>query len=184
MGCVAGQSGLGPRQHRGSGHKNAATYYTSTVALCTQTGTTMCGHPDDKWGWAVKGGIEVKLDWLSPGSRIGGYATYGEGASRHTRNSQTSPDIFGSGNQIAFGVLTDAVYVNGSDLQLTTSWAVGGGFEYFWTRNFSSTIYGGYTGTKYNDTVNNSRWFCANGNNHRSDRVGATVRSAVPATAI
>jgi hypothetical protein len=100
---------------------------------------------------------------LSPGSRIGGFGTYGVGSSRHTRNSQTSPDIFGSGNQIAFGILTDAVYVNGSDLQLTTTWAVGGGFEYFWTRNFSSTIYGGYTGTTYNDTVNNNRWFCGNG---------------------
>jgi Porin subfamily len=142
------------------GHKNAATYYTSTVQLCTQTGSSMCGHPDDKWGFAVVGGIEVKLDWLSPGSRIGGYGTYGVGATRITRNSQTSPDIFGSGNQLAFGVLTDAVYVNGSDLQLTTSWAVGGGFEYFWTRNFSSTIYGGYTGTRYNDTVTNNRWFC------------------------
>ena len=29
--------------------------------------------------------------------------------------------------------------------ELTTAWTVGGGFEYFWTRNFSSTIYGGYT---------------------------------------
>jgi Porin subfamily len=164
-----------------NGHKNAATYYTGTVALCTQTGTTLCGHPDDKWGWAVKGGIEVKLDWLSPGSRIGGYAIYGEGASRHTRNSQTSLDLFGSGNQIAFGILTDAVYVNGSDLQLTTSWAVGGGFEYFWTRNFSSTIYGGYTGTTYNDTVNNNRWFCANGNiNPFGSAIGATstIRSS------
>jgi Porin subfamily len=146
-----------------AGHKNAATYYTSTIALCQQTGSSMCGYPDDKWGWSVKGGIEIKLDALSPGSRIGGYATYGVGSSRHTRNSQTSPDIFGSGNQLAFGILTDAVYVNGSPLELTTSWAVGGGFEYFWTRNFSSTIYGGYTGTSYSDTVNNNRWFCANG---------------------
>jgi Porin subfamily len=142
------------------GHKNAATYYTTPT--CAQPGTTLCGHPDDKWGWAVVGGIEVKLDWLSPGSRIGGYGTYGVGASRITRNSQTSPDIFGSGNQVAFGVLTDAVFINGSELQLTTSWAFGGGFEYFWTRNFSSTIYGGFTGTEYNDTVTNGRWFCNN----------------------
>jgi hypothetical protein len=145
------------------GHKNAATYYTGTVATCGQTGTTLCGYPDDKWGFAVVSGIEVKLDALSPGSRIGGYVTYGVGASRVTRNSQTSPGLFGSGNQIAFGVLTDAAYVNGSNLELTTTWAAGGGFEYFWTRNFSSTVYGGYTRTEYNSTVVNGRWFCAAG---------------------
>ena len=33
------------------------------------------------------------------------------------RNSQTSPGLYGSGNQIAFGILTDAVYVNGGSLR-------------------------------------------------------------------
>ena len=144
------------------GHKNAARYYTSTVPLCTQTGSSMCGYPDDKWGWAVVGGIEVKLDALSPGSRVGMFGSYGHGASRITRNGQTSVNQFGSGNTVAFGVVTDAVYVDGSNLELTTTWSAGGGFEYFWTRNFSSTIYGGYSGTTYNDTVVNGRWFCAN----------------------
>jgi hypothetical protein len=123
------------------GHKNAATYYGST---------TPTGYPDDKWGWAVKAGIEIKLDGLSPGSRIGGYVNYGVGASQMTRNSQRSLGLYGSGNTIGFGVLTDAVYANGTNLELTTSWAAGGGFEYFWTRNFSSTIYGGYSRTEYN----------------------------------
>jgi hypothetical protein len=132
------------------GHQNAATYYTG---ICAQANTTQCGHPDDVWGWAVLAGAEIKLDMLSPGSRVGFYGTYGVGASRLTRNSQSSPDIYGSGNQIAFGILTDAVYVNGGSLEQTTSWAAGGGFEYFWTRNFSSTIYGGYTRTEYNGTA-------------------------------
>jgi hypothetical protein len=152
------------------GHNNQARYYTGTVATCVQTGTTLCGYPDDKWGFAVKAGIEIKLDMLSPGSRIGGFVNYGQGASRITRNSQTSPGLFGSGNQIAFGVLTDAAYVNGANLELTTSWGAGGGFEYFWTRNFSSTIYGGFTRTEYNDNVINGRWFCGNTIN-----VGAAV---------
>ncbi len=124
-------------------HKNAATFYGAD---------TTTGYPQDKWGWAVVSGIEIRLDSLSPGSRIGGYVTYGVGASRITRNSQASPGLFGSGNQVGFGILTDAVFDNvlGASLQLTTTWAAGGGFEYFWTRNFSSTIYGGYTRTEYN----------------------------------
>src|SRR5918996_1204492 len=75
------------------GNKNAATYYTGTVGTCVQTGTTLCGHPDDKWGWAVLAGAEIKLDMLSPGSRVGFFGTYGVGASRIARNSQASPDL-------------------------------------------------------------------------------------------
>jgi hypothetical protein len=142
------------------GHKNAASYYNQPGG-CAQTGTTLCGYPDDKWGWAVVSGIMIKLDALSPGSRIGGYVTYGQGASRVTRNSQTSTDLYGSGNQFAFGILTDAVYGNGTNLELTTTWAAGGGFEYFWTRNFSSTIYGGYSRTEYN--ANAATIICTSG---------------------
>lgn len=141
-------------------HKNAARYYTGTVPTCGQTGTTLCGYPDDKWGFAVLAGTEIKLDFLSPGSRIGMFGAYGVGTSRITRNGQSSVNQWGSGNTVAFGVVTDAAYINGSNLELTTTWAAGGGFEYFWTRNFSSTVYGGYSRTEYNDTVINGRWFC------------------------
>jgi hypothetical protein len=147
------------------GHKNAARYYTAGggVGVCAQPNTTLCNYPDDKWGWAVLSGIEIKLDMLSPGSRVGMFGAYGQGASRITINGQTSVNLFGSGNTAAFGVRTDAAYVNGSNLELTTTWAVGGGFEYFWTRNFSSTIYGGYSGTEYNNNVVSGRWFCSGG---------------------
>ena len=75
------------------GHKNAATYYTSGggVGLCTQAGTTLCNHPADQWGWAVVSGIEIKLDSLSPGSRIGGYVTYGQGASPYHAQQPDQP---------------------------------------------------------------------------------------------
>ena len=128
------------------------------------TGTTLCGHPDDKWGWAVISGTEIKLDMLSPGSRIGAYFNYGVGAAAYSGGSNlASPGLYGSGNQIAFGAITDGVYVNGSAIEQTTAWTVGGGFEYFWTRNFSSTVYGSYTELTYNNTVTTNRWFCNGG---------------------
>jgi hypothetical protein len=161
------------------GHMNAATYYDSRAgapgyvapAGCVNgtapgftSGTTACNHPDDKWGWAILAGAEIKLDMLSPGSRVGFYGTVGQGATRMSANSQISPGLFGSGNTVSFGVNTDAVYVNGGQLQLTDHYSFGGGFEYFWTRNFSSTIYGGYTRFEYNSTVVNNRLFCGGAN--------------------
>ena len=148
------------------GHHNQATYYSQNPAApCNVpfTNTTQCGYPSDEWGWAVVGGTEIKLDMLSPGSRVGFYGLLCDGAIAFCGNNLNSPGLFGAGNQVSWGVSTDAVYVNGSSLQKTTAWTVGGGFEYFWTRNFSSTIYGTYTEVSYNSTVVNNRWFCGAG---------------------
>ncbi len=141
---------------------NQATYYTFD-GVCAQPDTTLCGYPGDKWGFGVLGGAEIKLDFLSPGSRVGFFGTYGVGAMRYVANNLSSPGLFGSGNTVAIGAVTDAVYVDGSGLEQTTGFSVGGGFEYFWTRNFSSTIYGAFTEVSYGNNVINSAAFCGAG---------------------
>jgi Porin subfamily len=143
-------------------NNNQASYYTASGTCAGgNTGTTLCGYPDDKWGWAVVSGAEIKLDFLSPGSRIAGYFNYGVGATGFGGGTNlTSPGLYGSGNEIAFGAVTDAVFANGTGLELTTSWTAGGGFEYFWTRNFSSTIYGNYTQVSYSNGLVNSGDLC------------------------
>jgi Porin subfamily len=151
-------------------NKLNATYYT---AGCAQTGTSQCDYPDDKWGWAVLNGIDIKVPSLGPGDHIGGYFLYGQGAASYSAgNNLNSPGLFGGNNQVALGVLTDAVYVNGGQLELTTGWGAGGGYEHFWLPNFSTTVYGTYTQVRYNDTVINDRLFCAGSQNVR---VAATV---------
>src|SRR5215831_18308821 len=115
-------------------NKINATYYNGNNAVTgdigcpagAQTGTTQCGHPDDKWGWAVLSGIDIKAPWSGPGDHFGGYFNYGQGASSYSGGSQlASPGLFGGGNQVALGVITDAVYVNGGQFQLTTTWTTG-----------------------------------------------------------
>jgi hypothetical protein len=141
------------------GNKNNATYYTDG---CAQPGTNQCSYPDDKWGWAAMTGVDIKAPWLGPGDHFGGYFNYGVGAVAYSGGSNlASPGLFGSGNNVAFGVVTDAVFVNGKGLEQTTAWTVGGGWEHFWLPNFSTTVYGTHTKVSYNDTVINNGWFCA-----------------------
>jgi hypothetical protein len=153
-------------------NKINATYYNGNNAVTgdigcpggAQTGTSQCFHPDDKWGWAVLSGIDIKAPWIGPGDHYGGFFNYGQGTSSYSGGSQlASPGLFGSGNQVALGVITDAVYVNGGQFQLTTTWTAGAGYEHFWLPNLSTTVYGTYTQVRYNDTVINSRLFCAGG---------------------
>jgi hypothetical protein len=149
-------------------NENHATYYTGTLATtgaCPtgQTGTSACGHPDDKWGWAVVSGIDIKAPFLGPGDHFGGYFLYSVGAFRYANTNVTSPGLFGGGNQVALGIASDSVFVNGGDLQLTTSWTVGAGWEHFWAPQFSTAWYGTYSQTRYNDTVVDNRMFCGQG---------------------
>jgi hypothetical protein len=154
-------------------NKVNATYYT---AGCAQTGTSQCDYPDDKWGWAALSGIDIKAPWLGPGDHFGGYFQYGVGAAAYTGGQNlASPGLFGGGNQVALGVITDAVYVNGGQLQLTTAWGAGGGYEHFWLPNLSTTVYGTYTQVRYNDNVINGRLFC-NGGGGQNIVVANTVR--------
>jgi hypothetical protein len=166
-------------------NNNHATYYTGDNAVtgvdgcpaAAQTGTSQCFYPDDKWGWAVLSGIDIKAPWAGPGDHFGGYFNYGVGASAYAGGSNlNSPGLFGGGNNVALGVITDAVYVNGSGLELTTSWTAGAGYEHFWLPNVSTTVYGTYSEISYNDTVVNNRWFCGGGGGvNQNIRVAASV---------
>jgi hypothetical protein len=159
-------------------NKNNATYYTGDNAVTgavgcpvgAQTGTSQCGYPDDKWGWAVLSGIDIKAPWAGPGDHFGGFFDYGVGAAAYSGGSNlTSPGLFGGGNTVAVGVISDGVFVNGGQFELTTAWSAGFGYEHFWLPNVSSTVFGTYSQVRYNDTVIKSRLFCGGG--------GATTQS-------
>jgi hypothetical protein len=150
-------------------NKVNATYYTGNNPVtgdvgcpgAAQTGTSQCFHPDDKWGWAVLSGIDIKAPWAGPGDHFGGFFSYGVGSAAYSSgNNMTSPGLFGGGNQVAFGVVTDGVFLNGGQFELTTTWSTGAGYEHFWLPNVSSALYGTFTQIRYNDTVITSRMFC------------------------
>jgi hypothetical protein len=146
--------------------QNSALYYTGGVGCPAgaQAGTTQCLHPSDKMGWAVLTGIQVNLPWIAQGDRIGGYFNFGEGATKFAGGQNlNSPGLFAAGNNLAMGVVTDGVYVNGGGIQLTTGWAFGAAFEHWITPQFSTTIYGSHAEIKYNSTVIASRLFCGGG---------------------
>jgi hypothetical protein len=149
-------------------NKLDATYYTADtpgfVSCHLQTGTSWCGFPDDKWGWAALSGIDIKAPWAGPGDHFGGYFNYGQGAAAYSGGGQlASPGLFSGGNTLALGVISDGVFVNGGQFQLTSVWSTGAGYEHFWLPNFSTTVYGTYSQIRYNDTVINSRLFCGGG---------------------
>jgi len=163
-------------------HDVSATYYACTgQAVSNSAVVTTCGHPDDKVGWAIQTGAEFKMDFITPGDRFGFGARYAEGASGFGAGSNlNSAGLFGSGNVVAVGFGSDAVFTGGtaggggplpacagalppigtagitchaSQLQLTTTWTVAAAYEHYWTPNFKSSISGAYTSVEYNNAA-------------------------------
>jgi Porin subfamily len=149
----------------------------TTLTLLSAALLDSAAHLYDKWGWAVLSGIDIKAPWLGPGDHFGGSINYGQGAAAYSGGSNlNSPGLFGGGNQVALGVITDAIYINGGQLQLTTAWSATVGYEHFWLPNFSTTVYSQFAQVRYNDAVINSRLFCGgNGGGVQGILVAATV---------
>ncbi len=49
--------------------------------------------------------------------------------------------------------MTDAVYINGSNLELTTTWSAAAGFEHYWTPALKTSFTGTYTWVSYDATA-------------------------------
>jgi hypothetical protein len=142
-------------------HDVNATYYTSTGATgACPNGTvalTTCGHPADRVGWVILTGGELKLPMIAAGDRVGYFAHYGQGTSAYSGGGNlSSPALFGAGNTLAAGWLTDGVFVNGSGIELTTTWTVGAGYEHYWMPGLPSlktSVFGAYTQVLYDQTA-------------------------------
>jgi hypothetical protein len=110
--------------------------------------------PSDAWGFAVQGGISLKNLPTGAGDSINFTATYADGASRYVIGGVTG-DAFRIGNTsgMAVGLSSDGVYGPTFGIQKTQAWGIRGAFNHNWNANWSTSLFGAYTGVRYNDTV-------------------------------
>jgi hypothetical protein len=130
----------------------------------TSGGTEAFGHPSDKWGFAITGGLQIKNLPTGPGDDIKLSATYTEGALRYVLGNSgatpTSLSLFGGGsngvyNNIATAPIADGVFgVGGTgSIQLTKAWGINGAFNHNWNQNWSSSVFGAYSKIDYNNVA-------------------------------
>ena len=145
----------GSAQVSGAVHDASAAYYLSAGA------PEGVGHPDDKWGWAVSGGLRLNAPMIGPGDYFQAQAVYSQGAIKYASNSACAGSglcDYWEGNTFAFGPAQDAVFGNtaaapgvfGNQLELTTAWSIYASYEHFWTPSLRTSIYGSYLDVSYN----------------------------------
>jgi hypothetical protein len=134
----------------GAVHQVSASY---NGLAGTATGENT-GHPDDKFGYALIAGIEIKNLPTGVGDSIKADFTYANGASRYvfggTSNTSGSGFAIFNGNGAAFGQYMDAVFaspggaVPAGDLQLSTDFGARIFFEHYWNPAWRTSLYGVY----------------------------------------
>jgi hypothetical protein len=150
-------------------HDASGGYYSNTV---TSTGAPLfpcvgapagtaganqvletCGHPSDKFGWAVS----PALLWNNPfglaGDAIGAQGVWSVGAQGYAFANNGPTAFFGSGSKLGFGFQNEGIFINGSDVELTTTWSFNAAYEHRWNPQWRTSVYGGMKGVEYDGTA-------------------------------
>ena len=132
------------------------------------------GNPGDKWGWAAMAGFRLNTPWLlnwfgsGAGDNLQLQGIYTEGAVRYIMQNPSNNNWWiQNGFNTAYGVVADGVYgganlnaaglaqTTATGINLTTAWGLNASYEHFWTPQWRTSLYGGWTSVSYNSQANN-----------------------------
>jgi hypothetical protein len=123
------------------------------------------GHPNDKWGWAISGGVELNLaNWgWAKGDTFAVQSQYCVGDSESCVNNSGArvADLFWGrrrGGNIGLAWVDDAFFANTAasphtDLQLPTAWNIWAAVQHYWMPELRTSLYGGYLEFKANSSA-------------------------------
>jgi hypothetical protein len=140
-------------------HDNRARYFDNTL----NGQIAGVAHPDDKWGFAVSGGIELNLPFAK-GDTWAAQSQYCVGFSEgcYDNSGSRSADlawsmINGNGN-LGLAWLDDGYFANtaatgATGIQLPTVWNIFSAIQHYWTPDIRTSLYGGYVQFKANSSA-------------------------------
>jgi hypothetical protein len=139
-------------------HQVNATYYNITASTINPE---QSGTPSDKSGWAAMAGLRLNAPMIGVGDYLAVQGIYTQGALRYIFQNPNGNWWLQDGGSAAFGILSDGVFggsVAGgtaTGINLTTAWGINAGYEHFWTPQWRTSLYGGWTSVGYNSQANN-----------------------------
>jgi Porin subfamily len=133
-------------------HDNHAAYFGATEVT---------GHPADKWGFAGQLALSIKNIPTGPGDTINVQGVYTNGASRYNFQSLApinyamygGSNLAGAYQSLGFAGVSDAVFANGTQQQLTTTYGARGAFTHNWDPYWNTAVYGSWSAVRYNATA-------------------------------
>jgi hypothetical protein len=149
----------GGAQIMGAAHQVNASYYSLSNVQGSAPAVPGGGHPGDKWGFAVGGGLLLNTPFISQGDTFMAQANYTQGALRYLFQYPNTNWGKVDGASQAWGVLSDCVYGGtvaafSTGCNLTTAYGFNAAFEHYWTPAWHTSLYGAWYQVKYNAQAN------------------------------
>ncbi len=152
----------GAAQIMGGIHDNVPLYYGSNTAT---------GGPNYATGYFAGAGVKINFPMIGPGDYFSAQFNYSVGASGYPIDGATTGTAgftssatnnnagygsygFETASGVGFGIVSDAVYGVGGNLELTTVWGVNAAYEHFWNKRWQTSVYGAYVSTSYDSNAN------------------------------
>jgi hypothetical protein len=107
---------------------------------------------DDDTGYAVGGGLTIKLPMLGRSDSISTQVAYAKGALSYVGSGLGTFAVNTDGITFGRGPANDAILVAGSQ-DLTEGWSVVGGFQHGWNPHWKTSLYGTYGAINYSDAA-------------------------------
>ena len=121
-----------------SSNCGAGNIYSATVPLGFQ--------PSSVWGYAVNGGVKLKLDALGAGDSFTVQGSYATGATDYVNslNYATGMSSVYSSNQVVGVPANDAFVLPNGSIGLSKEWGVFAGIQHYWVPTVRSSLFGSY----------------------------------------
>jgi len=158
VGNIRVDQAWGSAQIMGALHQVSARYYNAPTpgfgaCLAGNASTTVCDAPADEWGWAVGGGLTLKMPWDAKDT-LSGVIAYSKGATGFVAYGNPGGNFIHK-QGLSIGATSDAVYGvfggQGSNLELTQAWGGSLAFEHYWTPSLRTSIVGAFLDVSYSD---------------------------------
>ena len=158
VGNIRVDQSWGSAQIMGALHNVSANYYLNgATGAVDESG----GHPGDKLGFAVGGGLKLNAPMIGKGDYFMTEASYTQGALRYTDMKATVFDYaMYDGGTFGFGKNADAVFggtiAGGTNtgLELTTAWSVNAAYVHYWNPQWRSKLWGSYREVSFTGAAN------------------------------
>jgi hypothetical protein len=154
----------GSVQVSAAAHQVNASLFSSTATANSPTTYAYPALTSNSYGFAVQGGINLKMDYLAPGDQLWLQAAYEKGAYGYIAgnnlgfnyNAVNANRFYGAGftpMDYSYGwdpqINADCVWTGSFSCEKQWGWDVTGAFRHYWIPTLSSSLFGSYQEVHY-----------------------------------
>ncbi len=178
----------GAVQVSAAGHEATASLYANT-AYGASTSYAFPAATSNNYGWAVQGGVQLNVNYLSAGDKLWLQAAYERGAISYIWGNNLASSygavngnrFYGSGYTPADtsagwnSNMYDCIFTASGVCEQQTGWSVVAAYKHYWIPTLASAIFGSYTQVNYSQNALNGYGGAVGVPNLKTARVGTNL---------